>query len=59
MNTVKRGLTLSGMVNYTITIGRTTFVRTNWNDIITILSEMRDSNSVDDAGYGKGVYSGD
>lgn len=59
MNTVKRGLTLSGKTNYTTTIGRTTFVRTNWNDIITILSECREEDSLDSTGYGKGVYSGD
>ena len=59
MDGVKVGTTVAGKRNYTVTVGATTFVRTEWNDIIVILGELKDNIPAKNAGYGKGVYSGD
>lgn len=56
---VKNGTTVAGKRNYTVTVGTNTYVTTDWSKIIDILTYHKDDLAAQDAGYGKGVYSGD
>lgn len=58
-NEVIQGKTCSGKRRWMLTIGTTTYFRTEWKDIIEILNNEENNIPVIDAGYGKGVYSGD
>jgi hypothetical protein len=56
---VLRLTTSTGKTQWMITIGSTTYFRTNWDDVIDILKDAEDNESVESRGYGNRVYSGD
>lgn len=58
-NEVITGTTCSGKRRWMLTIGKTTYFRTNWKDIIDILNSEKSNIPAIDAGYGSNVYSGD
>ena len=58
-NEVITGRTCSGKKRWMLTIGTTTYFRTEWKDIIAILNNEQHNMPVIDAGYGKNIYSGD
>lgn len=56
---VRQLKTATGKTQWMFTIGKTTYFRTNWADVIDILNSRRDDLPVIDAGYGQGRYMGD
>jgi len=56
---IKIGTTVAGRRNYTITIGKTTYIRVKWNDILEIMKYREKDLPSSNVGYSKDIYSGD
>ena len=56
---IKIGTTVAGRRNYTITIGKTTYIRVKWNDILEIMKYREKDLPSFNVGYSKDIYSGD
>ena len=56
---IKIGTTVAGKINYTVTIGKTTYIRVKWNDILEIMKYREKDLPSFNVGYSKDIYSGD